>query len=47
MTDEEVLTHLSQMWSHLDKNPSKFEVEKLKEQTKDVLCQYEQNGQLK
>ena len=47
MTDEEVLKHLSQMWSKLDENATKADVEKLKEQTKDTLIQYEQSGVLK
>ncbi len=47
MTDEEVLSHLSQLWSTLGADATKLEVEKLKEQTKDVLCTYEQTGELK
>ena len=46
MTDEEVLTQLSQMWSKLGDHPSKVDVEKLKEETKATLCQYEQSGTL-
>ena len=46
MTDEEILKQLSQMWSQLGDHPTKVEVEKLKEQTKATLVDYEQSGKL-